>query len=790
MVVLSPLHRKLLRELWQIKGQVVAISLVIAAGLAMFVAYYSNFQSLQLTLDAYYDRQRFADVFAGLKRAPQRLQQRITEIPGVARVDTRVVADVTLDVPDLAEPAVGRLISIPEHGEPPLNAFFLRRGRLPEPDRPDEVLVSEGFAEVHGLESGSQVGAIINGRRRDLRIVGVALSPEYVYTIRPGELFPDDTRFGIFWMERRALAAAFDMEGGFNDVTLRLMRGASEAEVITRLDRLLAPYGGLGAVPRELQLSHWTLANEIKQLKNMGAIIPLIFLSVAAFLLNVVLSRIIAVQREEIAALKALGYSNFDVGLHYVEWGLTIALLGSAFGLAGGAWMGSALARMYAQYFRFPLLQYRLSLAVVVAAVAIALVASTLGALGAVRRAVRLPPAEAMRPEPPARYHRTFLESVGLKAWLGPAARMVLRNLERRPLRAGVSVLGIGCAVALLVVGLFFIDSMDEMLDLQFNVAQRQDVTLTFVEPTSARALHEVARLPGVMQAEPLRGLAVRLRNGYRSRQVGLQGIPQDASLQRIVGASFQPVTLPPEGLVMSAQLAKVLGVAPADMVTVEVLEGTRPVRRVRVTGVVEDFMGTAAYMELGALHRMMREGNTLSGAQLMVDSTQMQRLFRRAKLIPGVAALTIKRAALDNFQKTMGENLNVMIFFNVLFACIIAFGVVYNAARISLSERSRELASLRVLGFTRAEISAILLGELATVTLLAVPVGLWLGYLLSAGSVALFETELYRFPLVVNPATYATAAGIVALASLLSGLVVRRRLDRLDLVAVLKTRE
>lgn len=382
------LDRKLLRDLWQVRGQALAISLVIGAGVAMFIMYLSTFHSLRLTQRAYYDRYRFANVFAGLKRAPLELRDRVAEIPGVARVDARVVVDVTLDVPGLPEPATGRLVSMPVPAQPTLNDVFLRRGRLIAPGRPDEVLVSEGFALTRGLEPGDAVGAVINGRRRRLRIVGIALSPEYVYSIRPGELMPDDSRFGIFWMERRALASAFNMEGAFNNLAIRLLPGASESDVIARLDRLLAPYGGLGAIPRALQTSHWYLDNELSQLQGVGLIIPIIFLAVAAFLLNVVLMRIVSVQREQIAALKALGYTNLELGAHYTKFSVAIGIAGAALGTAGGAWLGAGMTSIYNNFFRFPILQYRLPSNVVGGAVLVSFVAAVLGASGAVRRAV------------------------------------------------------------------------------------------------------------------------------------------------------------------------------------------------------------------------------------------------------------------------------------------------------------------------------------------------------------------------------------------------------------------
>ncbi len=788
-MIVRPLDRKLLRDLWTLKGQALAISLVIGAGVAMFVMYLSTFASLRLTQQTYYDRYRFAHIFTGMTRAPLALRDRVAEIPGVARVDTRVVVDVTIDVPGLAEPASGRFIGIEIPHRPMLNDVFLRRGRFPAVGRTEEVLVSEAFALSRGLEPGDRVGAIINGRRREMAIVGIALSPEYTYSIRPGELLPDDARFGVFWMHGRSLAAAFDMEGGFNNLTLTLLPGAAEADVIARLDRLVEPYGGAGSIPRSLQTSHWYLDNELKQLQSVGLILPMVFLFVAAFLLNVVLTRIVSVQREQIAALKALGYTNGELAWHYTKLSLVIGAAGAAIGAVGGGTLGSAMIQLYNEFFRFPTLSYYLPPGVVVGGVAVSFVAATLGALHAVLLAVRLPPAEAMRPEPPARYRRSWLERGVVGRLLPAPVRMILRNVGRHPVRTATSVIGISAAVSMLILGTFSMDSLDVLLDQQFFVIQRQDLTVTFVLPRSPRALHEMQHMPGVISAEPIRAVPVRLRVAQRSRIVAISGLVAQPELNRVVDVTGTALRLPPDGLVLATKLAEVLGARVGDAVIVEVLDGRRPVRSVPIAGTVEEYMGMSAYMEIGALNRMVRE-DSISGAHLQVDAAQAPALYERLKAVPAVAGVTLKRAAIESFQKTLQDTFYVMIFFNLLFSGVIAFGVVYNAARVALSERSRELASLRVLGFTRGEISFILLGELSLVTWIAIPIGLLLGYVFASLLVVVLDTELYRFPLVISVRTYAFAAVAVLVAATLSGLAVRRRLDHLDLVAVLKTRE
>jgi putative ABC transport system permease protein len=785
---LRALDRKLIRDLWAMKGQALAIASVMAAGVAMFVMYLSNFDSLQRTLAAYYDTARFADVFASLKRAPSSLESRIAALPGIETVSTRVVADVTLDVPGMAEPAIGRLISVPDGGRPALNDVYLRQGRWIDPTRPDEVLASEIFCEAHGFHPGDRVAAIINGRRRWLTIVGIALSPEYVYAIRPGAVFPDKRQFGIFWMSRRALASAFNMEGGFNDVSVAIAQGANVTDVITGLDRLLESSGGFGAIPRSVQTSAWALDNELRQLQTFGFITPAIFLGVAAFILNVALTRALSLQRSQIAALKALGYSNRELAWHYIKWALVIAGGGALAGVAAGTWLGSGMIGLYNEFFRFPTLDFHLSVGVAMLSVIISLAVAAAGAQSAVRRAVRIPPAEAMRPEMPARYRRSVVERVWTR--VTPAMRMILRNLERQPLRSAASVVGIAFAVAVLFVGLAFIDVMNVLINEQFVMGMRQDATLTFVEPRSPRAMSSVEHLPGVMDVEPIRSVPVRLRAGHRSRTLALTGLPETPRLNRIVNRSGSVMSLPADGVVLSRVLGGILDVSPGDVIQVEMLEGHRFVRQLQVVMLVDDSVGLQAYMRIDALRRMLHESDVITGAAVTLDPAAIGRFYAAVKTLPAIAGVALTAVTLQNFRDTMAENMYLQIFLNVMFAGVIAFGVVYNAARVSLSERERELASLRVLGFTRGEISLILLGELAVLTVLALPVGAAIGYLLGQVIMTAFNNEVYRLSFVSSPGTIAWSFLIVIAAAAISGLLVRRRLDRLDLVAVLKTRE
>lgn len=789
-MIIKALDRKLLRDLAGMWGQALAIALVIASGVSTFVMSLSTMDSLRFTQQSFYRDYRFADVFASLKRAPQSLARRIAEIPGVESVETRVIATVTVDIRDFPEPVSGQLVSLPDDGRASMNRLYLRQGRLIASGHDDEVIISEAFAQAHRLQPGDSLRVTINGRRKSLTIVGAALSPEYVYQIQPGALFPDYQRYGIFWMGRTPLGAAYDMDGAFNNVVLTLRARSSLPAVIERLDRLLEPYGGLGAYGRDEQLSHKYLSSELKQLENMATLFPVIFLSVAAFLLNVVVSRLLTLQREQIAALKAFGYGNRAVGWHYLKLVMAIALVGVALGVAGGSWMGHGLASLYQDFFKFPYLHYRLAPWVIAAAALISLAAAALGAWQAVRRAARLPPAQAMRPEPPAHYRQTGIERLGLQGLFSQPTRMILRQLERQPFKALLTSLGIAFSCAILIVGSFQKDAIDYMVRVQFGLSQRDDMTVTFVEPTSSRALYDLLSLPGVEYGEGFRSVPVRLRLGHRSYRTGIQGLQADSDLHRLLDTRLRTLSLPPEGIVLTDYLGKKLNAQPGDVITVEVLEGDRPIRKVPVAALVSQFVGLAAYMDNTALNRLLRESNTLSGAYLTVDKRYQPMLYTMLKDTPRIAGTVIKQSAIDSFYETMGDNILVFAFINTLLAGTIAFGVVYNSARISLSERGRELASLRVLGFTRGEVSYILLGELGLLTLLGIPPGFAIGRGLCALLIRAMQSELYRVPLVTEPSTYSFAAVVVLSATVVSGGLIWRKLAGLDLVGVLKTRE
>jgi putative ABC transport system permease protein len=789
--MMDPLDLKLLRDLGRMKGQVVAVSLVMACGLAMMIMTRSLIFTLDSTRAAYYQKNAMADVFATLKRAPLAVAERVATLPGVAVVEARVAVDVTLDLPGVAEPASGRVISLPEDGGPQkLNRLFLRSGRMPRPDARREVVLGEAFANANGLQPGASLVVVINGRRETLEICGIGLSPEFVFEARAGETLPDHRRFSVIWMNYRPLAVAYNLDGAFNDLCLDLTPGTEPAAVIEEVDRLLAPYGASGAYTRKEQASAQRLDDELRVLTSLAVAYPLVFLSVAAFMVNAVLSRIVRLQREQIAQLKALGYSSRQVGVHYLKFVLVIGVLGTLIGGVAGRFLGASLVNLYTLFFRFPELEFQMDYSALGLALAVSLGASVAGVLTVVWQAVKLPPAEAMRPEPPADFKPSLFERIGLTHLFSPAMRMALRNIERRPWQALFTACGLALATGLMVLPGAMSDSIDYLLTFQWNSQQRQDAAVFLTEPGSGSGFHDLEHLPGVIRAEPIRSVPARLRFGHRSRKLAVTGIAPSAHLNRLLDDRGEVMEMPAEGLLMSEKLAEVIGARVGDVVQVEVLEGRRPVLQVPIRGLVTDFAGVAAYMDITALRRLMHESDTINGAFISIDHQRWDEFMRAVKNTPRSAAVMVKRDQLSAFRETTAASIGMIRKLYFVLALIVAFGVVYNSARIAFSERGRELATLRVVGFSLPEVRGVLIGELALLVLAALPVGLLFGRGLAMFIMASFSTETVRMPIVINSATYSLAITVVLTAAALSFAVVGRMVGKLDMVGVLKARD
>lgn len=787
---MNALDRKLLRDLWRMRGQALAIALVLAAATATFVLSTGVHGSLTQTRDAYYARNNFAEVFSEMMRAPRSVVARVAEIPGVQRAEGSILQYATIDFPDRSEPVRALIASVNERGRSALNKITLRSGRLPREGEAGEVVADEAFTTANRLGVGDSIDALIYGTRQRLTIVGIGLAPNYIYALAPGDLIPDNTRFGIFWMGQEALEAATDRTEAINALAITLRRGASEADVIRQVDTILAPYGGTGAYGREDHMSHAFLDNELMQLEAMTKVIPPVFLVVATFLVYIVLGRMIRTERMQIGLLKAFGYSDVAVGWHYLKFALAIALLATLLGTVGGVWMGRAMTGLYAEYYRFPFLSYRISPPVFIGAAALSLGAAALGAIGGMRKAVQLSPAVAMAPPPPPVYRAGAVERLGQNAGFTTIGHMIVRHISRWPGRSAVTVVGVALSAGLLFATMQFLDSSRTMIDSFFLRGQRQDLTVTFIEPRDDDALYALRQVPGVLHAEPTRALAVKLSHGNRVERTAIESAVPEARLTARIDSDGSEIDLPPAGLMLSRQLGDQLEVRAGDRVHVELLGGRRTEAMIPVARIVDEFIGARAYAAEGTLEALARDAAPVGAALLSVDPAMLGSVLREIKEMPVVLGVTERDASVRLFEQMITDNLHTMMFFYISFAAAIAVGVVYNSARILFAEREHELATLRVLGFYRSEVGTVLLGELALLIAASVIPGCLIGYWMAQLMTEMFSSDLFRLPFAPSRASYGWSVVIVILAAMATAFLVALRVLRLDMVEVLKARD
>ncbi|MFO1425442.1 MAG: FtsX-like permease family protein [Steroidobacteraceae bacterium] len=790
MIALAPLDRKLLRDLRRMWLQAVAAGAVLACGVATFIMGVGLEQALQHARDRYYDAQRMADLAVSVVRAPDSVAVQLAALPGVDDVETRVSGIALLDLPGVVEPVSARLVSLPAGRRPRINDLVLLAGRLPAAERDNEVVINEAFAEANALAPGARLPALIYGRRRVLEVVGVASSPEFVFAVPPGELLPEPKRFGVAWMGREGLGRAFDLDGAFNDAVLRMTRGADERGVIASIDAVLERHGGRGAYGRDRMLSARFLQDELSQLRTMATILPPIFLLVAVFLVNVSLSRLVDTERSNIGLLKAFGYGHLTVAAHYLKFALVFSLIGVLLGTALGHWVGDYSAGVYRSVYRLPELEFVAGPGAYVGAIALALGAALLGASRAVLRATRLPPATALAPPAPTSFGRLGGAVERAARGFDAKTRMVVRRIARFPRRAATTVIGIALAMTLLIGAQQIPAALDRILEVNFDLAQRMDVTLAFSKVADDAILRDVARLPGVLEVEPVRAVEVILSAGPRRQRDTIIGVPQGARLSRILDAGTTHVEPRGDGLILAYGLAGKLGVQPGDLVHVEATDGRRAAFDLPVLALVQPYIGAPAFLELEALGRRLGEPGRVNAAYALLDSRQRAAFSTELKQRPAVAGVTFADTSEAATRALFAQGSGFFAFLFLLFAAAMAGGVAFSAARVTLAEQERDLATLRVLGFHRREASYVLLAEIGALLLISLPLGMLLGETLSRWMISRFENDLISFPNVISPRSHGGAVLFVCCAVMGAALAVRRGIDRLDLVGVLKSRD
>ncbi len=784
------INKKLFRDFWNLKLQTLSIALIVIGGLSILLASWSSYQSLKKARDDFYVKYSFADIFSEFKRAPSGIIGELKNIPGVENIDGRIMIDSIANLANQDEPAVTRIISMPTSGQPQFNKLYLRMGRLPVEGNVAEVVVHEGFAKAHKLIPGSQFQILIEGHLEIVQVVGIAISPEFVYALSSAAPLPDDIHYGVLWMSYLTLSRLAKLQDSINSVTASISPDTTSGNVLSSFDRILKPYGGLGAYARDRQISNMFVEDEIVQQKAMAIIAPVIFLSVAAFLVNVIFSRLIALNRSQIATLKAIGFTNWEVARHYLTLVILILMVGTLPGLAIGAWLGQIFSKMYLDFFHFPELKFHLSYGALIICVLSGILPGLLGAWQSIRNAFALVPAEAMRPPMPPVYQKNLFDRAVGKKRFRPLSKMIFRNIFHRPDRLVMIILGMATALGIIVTSFSWSDMLYELLDTQFQRIQREDLSVSLLKPVSLNGLQELSKSTGVISIEGYRVTPVRIRFLNHKKELSLTGWPDATQMRQSLSLNLNKITLPENGLMLGRFFQKSWGVKEGDKVEVELIESNSKKIMITVAGFSDELVGLTASMKIQELWKILDEEASYNMATIKADSNKVNFLYTEFKNIPGIEAVILKGSVYKGFQNTMGSLIQLSTSILIFFAMAIAVGVIYNSVRVNFSERSWEMASLRVMGFEKGEVFTLILAEVSLQIFLCLIPGCIIGYWMTKLSLQGIHTETFAFPVVIHTQTYIKAILVVLISLGLCSWQIYRMIDKLSLVEALKSRE
>jgi len=794
-MVNTVLLRKLLRDLFGRKGALLALVVIVMIGVGIFVAMAAVYRDLDGARRRYYAAYQLADFSVDLKRAPTRVVHEVATLPNVRAARGRVHLSARIDLAGVAEPISGTAISMPDQPAPVLNGMLLRTGTWFSDGRGKQVILDDAFAQAHRLVPGSRIRVLLLDKEHDLLVVGTAMSPEFVFVLPPaGGQAPDPARHGVLYLPERFLQESCDLDGAYNQVVGLAHDSGRVAldNTLRAIEEMLDPYGVTNSTPIHEQPSARFLADELQGLQVSAKILPGVFLLVATLVLNVLMARLVAQQRSVIGTLKALGYSSGAITRHYLGFGVIVGSVGGVAGIGLALVLQELFLAMYRMFYRMPAIDSHLYPDVLATGFLISVVFAVAGTLKGVHRAASLAPAEAMRPPPPEKGGRVPPERI---PWLwGPLPfrwKMILSAVFRNPFRSSVSLFASVISTALVVATLGSLDALNYLMHYEFARVSHEDVTVSLRDPRGVGATPELGSLPSVSHTEAQLAVVCDLSNGPFRRRVGLTGLARGNRLRTPLDAAGQPIVAPDEGLVLSRKLAEILHVRPGERLRLRPLIGRRQRVEALVVGTVDSFLGLSGYADIAYLSRLLGESwsaNVLLGTSFGGAGTSA--FFAALKERPSVVGVGERARSLTQFDESFGDMMGKSISVTILFAGLVAFGSVLNATLVSLSERQREVGTLRVLGYTPWQVSKIFSGE----SLLLNGVGILLGLVAGIGFAHLlamaYDTELYRFPVVIRASTLALSAVLMAGFVIVAQLIVYRLIRKLPWLDVMKIKE
>ncbi len=788
----SILLLKSFRDLRRAFAQSLALIVISMLGVSSFIALIGAFRDLGTSYNNAYQQLKFADVTFALNGAPRSVTDQIQQVPGVAAVTGRLIIDGGVSFPASNRPGgetviQGRVIGVPAAQHPAVNDVLVENGSYFTSASDQTVLVDSHFADAYGLKPGDTITAAINGQPVQFQIAGIVASPEYLIVSSSRQnAIPSARSFGVLFAPLDTLQRVSGRANQINDVAVRFTPGADASATVDRIQSALASYGLTSTTLRKDQPSNAALHLDLEGYREIAYLMPGLILLVAAVSLYVMLGRQIRSQESQIGLMKALGYRTHTVELHYLATAIGIAVTGAILGILAGIPLARALTSAYASELGIPLVRTRIYPDILGLGILLSLIAAVLGAWGPTRQVARLEPASAMRPNPAAAGisgRAAFFERfTGLPVWL----RLSLRNVFRGRRRALTTGLGIVFAFVLVLAGWSFIDSMNFITNRHFNTIERWDEAVTFSSLQPASALNQISAIEGVTQVEPVIQVPTIVTAGEHQQQIELTALPVGQKLHalQLPSGTSEQSALGNGQMVLTTAIARSLHVHAGDSVTITNQFGTR---QLQVSTTVDELLSSVGYVSIAeARGWSTQQDNPINGAYLTVVPSQQAQVQSALYNLPGVASVQLKSTLRSDWSSLMG------LFYALMgailtFAVVMAFALLFNTMTVNVLERERELATMRAIGTGRRAIGLLLSTESAILWLLATVPGLLAGWWVAMQLGNAFQSDLFSFPMVIDPVTYVVTAIGILVTMLLAAIPAIRRVNRLNLAEATK---
>jgi len=787
--------KKSFRDLLEAKGQFVSALAVVIIGVLFYTGLYSALEGLSGAGQRYFTEYRLADLWSTVYRAPEGVVERIEAIPGVRMAEGRVVKDVRIFMED--RNAMIRLISLPDEKRDTVNDIILKSGSYFSAGEGNQCIVSEDFFKANNMAVGQIIEPIVNGERIKLSVIGTAKSPEYTYEIRDAaELIPDHRKFGVVYVKKSHLQTILDFRGSVNDVCVLLNKDGDIKKVGDEMKRILGQYGLSGVIERKNQTSYAMFHSDETGLRSIAAIFPMLFFIASAAIIYITMTRMIENQRTLMGVLKALGYSDRDIMLHYQIYPLLVGTLGSILGsLVGVFFAGKRLLAIFNTMYNIPTENSAAHLSIMIPASLAALFFCIFAGYNACRKELRLVPAESMRPKPPASGRRIFLENLPL-LWtrINFSWKIIFRNLFRYKRRSGMTSVGIIFSMALLLVALGFRNSFSNVMEVQYEKVQKFDLKTTFTEMLDADELRYIGSLDHIESVEPVMETGMEITNGWKKKNIGVVALVSEAKLYGVYGLDGKPAILPRDGVLLPQRLMETLGLQTGDPVTLRSYypgkNEEKDEKTVAVKGATSQFIGQDAVCSLDYIDYLLDEGVVANAAHIRLEDPKYEKqVTDQLKDILTISTIQSKAELIANTNE-MFKSINTIIYFMLCGAGILAVAVIYNITNINIFERRREIATLSVLGFTSAEVRRLVFNENFFISAFGIIIGMPLGRLITGIAIRTQMTDNMQLPVLLKPESYLIAALLIIVFTSAANFLLRNKISSINMVESLKSAE